>query len=447
MIAANGVDRALPRAAAASRRCAACCARPQRWDRIVALAAAHGETPAGRRPTPRALDALPRPAAPGGSRRASPDLSLSVVKLLGSGEYARRAPGRAARPATSGSRCSDYTHSTAPNRRFPDLVTQRLLKAALAGAAAALRRRASWRALARHCTRAGGQRRTRSSGRCASRRRRCCCSRASASASTRIVTGASEQGHLGAHRRARRSRARVVRGFEGLDVGDRVRVELVAHRRRARLHRLPARRPAEQDSPSLAAAAPTSIEQSMATGFMLFPTSIGPCGIAWGDARPASRVQLPEAQPEQTRSRGCARRFAGAAEAGAAAGGAARDRRDRRAAGGRAARPARRSSSTWPACPTSTAASTTSPAASRPGRTAHLRRDRAAAGRPGRGTRRRAGAGPQPVSRSSCPATACWRPAASRAASRRTAALATKLRMLAIEGAQLDAVAPGLFDA
>ena len=60
------------------------------------------------------------------------DVSLSVIKLLGPGEYVLERPGEVA-PGHFGLAVQDYTHSTAPNRRFADVVTQRLLKAMLAG--------------------------------------------------------------------------------------------------------------------------------------------------------------------------------------------------------------------------------------------------------------------------------------------------------------------------
>ena len=103
---------------------------PKRWDRICELALAYGvKLPAT--PDPRALsDFLDQ------RRAADPehfqDLSLSVVKLMGRGEYIVETPGHE-HEGHFGLAANDYTHSTAPNRRYSDLVTQRLLKAAAAG--------------------------------------------------------------------------------------------------------------------------------------------------------------------------------------------------------------------------------------------------------------------------------------------------------------------------
>ncbi len=102
---------------------------PKRWPRIVDVAQELGET-LPEEPDARALHAfLVR-------RRAAdplrfPDLSLTVIKLLGRGEYMISLPGQEV-TGHFGLAVSDYTHSTAPNRRYPDLLTQRLLKAALA---------------------------------------------------------------------------------------------------------------------------------------------------------------------------------------------------------------------------------------------------------------------------------------------------------------------------
>ena len=116
---------------------------PERWEKIVLLARSLGESlPAD--PSNEALEGFlmkRRQAAP--ERFA--DLSLSVVKLLGRGEYVLDLPGQRA-VGHFGLALNDYTHSTAPNRRFPDLVTQRLLKAAMAGRAAAVRARRAPRA-------------------------------------------------------------------------------------------------------------------------------------------------------------------------------------------------------------------------------------------------------------------------------------------------------------
>lgn len=121
---------------------------PRRWDRIEALAASYGATlPTD--PDPVALDRFL-----GERRQADPagfaDLSLRIVKMLGSGSYLAVAPGTRDL-GHFGLAVSDYAHSTAPNRRFPDLVTQRLLKAALAGDATPYELEALEQ-IARHCT-------------------------------------------------------------------------------------------------------------------------------------------------------------------------------------------------------------------------------------------------------------------------------------------------------
>jgi len=130
MIAANGVtarflaDKGSPSLRRVVRT-------PKRWERIVELAAQLGERlPAAPDARSLALFLAKRQAA---DPLRFPDLSLAVVKLLGVGEYVVERPGQAA-PGHFGLAVKDYTHSTAPNRRFPDLITQRLVKAALSGA-------------------------------------------------------------------------------------------------------------------------------------------------------------------------------------------------------------------------------------------------------------------------------------------------------------------------
>jgi exoribonuclease R len=102
---------------------------PRRWDRIVALAAQRGGAlPAS--PDSKALnDFLIARKAQDPDHFA--DLSLAVIKLMGPGEYVLERPGDP-EPGHFGLAVEDYTHSTAPNRRFADLVTERLVKAVLA---------------------------------------------------------------------------------------------------------------------------------------------------------------------------------------------------------------------------------------------------------------------------------------------------------------------------
>jgi len=194
---------------------------PKHWDRIVQLAADSGEklpsTPDGA-----ALDAFLA------KRRAAdparfPDLSLSVIKLLGSGEYALEMPGEPPE-GHFGLAVRDYTHSTAPNRRFPDLVTQRLLKAALAGDRTPYADE-ELVALAQHCTlqednAAKVERQVQKSAAAL------LLAPHAGESFEGIVTGASEKGTWVRilHPMAE---GKVVRGFEHIDVGDRVVVKLL----------------------------------------------------------------------------------------------------------------------------------------------------------------------------------------------------------------------------
>jgi exoribonuclease-2 len=127
MVAANGVVARFLENVSSLRRIVR---TPERWDRIVQLAATKGEQlPV--QPDSKALnDFLLRRKAADPDHFA--DLSLAVIKLIGPGEYVLERPGDVA-PGHFGLAVQDYTHSTAPNRRFADVVTQRLIKALLAG--------------------------------------------------------------------------------------------------------------------------------------------------------------------------------------------------------------------------------------------------------------------------------------------------------------------------
>jgi len=127
MIAANGVVARMLEKVSSLRRIVK---TPERWDRIVQLAATRGEKlPAV--PDSKALNdfLLKRKAA---DPDHFADLSLAVIKLIGPGEYVLERPGDP-EAGHFGLAVQDYTHSTAPNRRFADMVTQRLIKAMLAG--------------------------------------------------------------------------------------------------------------------------------------------------------------------------------------------------------------------------------------------------------------------------------------------------------------------------
>jgi len=125
MVAANGViARTFEVAGVASIR--RIVRTPKRWDRIVELAAGLGTTlPA--EPDSKALNDFLL-AQKRKDPDHFPDLSLATVKLMGPGEYVLVKPNEVS-PGHFGLAVQDYTHSTAPNRRFPDVVTQRLMKA------------------------------------------------------------------------------------------------------------------------------------------------------------------------------------------------------------------------------------------------------------------------------------------------------------------------------
>ena len=195
---------------------------PERWQRIVELAA-HLDERLPPEPDAAALDAFlakRRQAQP----ERFPDLSLVVVKLIGRGEYVVEFPGDRS-TGHFGLAVRAYTHATAPNRRFPDLISQRLLKAAIAG------RQAPYgsdelAALAHHCTEQenNAEKVERQVGKSA----------AALLLESRIgqrfegsVTGASEKGTWIRIFRPP-AEGKLVEPSEGLDVGDRVDVQLVA---------------------------------------------------------------------------------------------------------------------------------------------------------------------------------------------------------------------------
>ena len=193
---------------------------PKRWERIVEVAAQVGEAlPA--QPDARALGAfLAR-------RRAAdplrfPDLSLTVVKLLGAGEYVLERPDREA-PGHFGLAVRDYTHATAPNRRFPDLLTQRLVKAALAGAPPPYSPEELGE-LARHCT-AQEDAANKVERQVAKSAAAMLLAGKAGQTFDGIVTGASAKGTWVRVFRPP-VEGRLVRGFEGADVGERIRVRL-----------------------------------------------------------------------------------------------------------------------------------------------------------------------------------------------------------------------------
>jgi ribonuclease R len=194
---------------------------PKRWDRIVAIAAEH-KFGLPEIPDSQALEEFLISEKKADPVRF-PDLSLAVIKLLGSGEYIAEIPGGDA-PGHFGLAVKDYGHSTAPNRRYPDLLTQRLLKAALAGSPTPYNKD-ELDVLAIHCTEAEDvatkvERRVEKSAAALLLESRI------GERFDSIVTGASEKGTW-VRLLNIPVEGKVVDGFEGLDVGERVQVQLI----------------------------------------------------------------------------------------------------------------------------------------------------------------------------------------------------------------------------
>ena len=193
---------------------------PKRWDRIVELAA-EWKYKLPVQPNAKELDKFLLGVKASDPVRF-PDLSLSVIKLLGSGEYIAGLQGENV-DGHFGLAVKDYTHSTAPNRRYPDLITQRLLKAALAGNKAPYAGD-ELKEIATHCTTMED----------AAKKVERQVEKSTAALLFKnrigeqfdcIVTGASDKGtwvrilHPPVE-------GKLVSGFENMDVGDRIRVQL-----------------------------------------------------------------------------------------------------------------------------------------------------------------------------------------------------------------------------
>jgi exoribonuclease-2 len=194
---------------------------PKRWERIVEIANEHGSQ-LPEMPDSKALEEFLIKEKAADPLRF-PDLSLAVIKLLGNGEYVAELPEGNA-PGHFGLAVKDYAHSTAPNRRYPDLLTQRLLKAALAGQPVPYKKDAL-DILAAHCTEAEDA--------ATKVERQVEKSAAALLLESRIgeqfeaiVTGASEKGTW-VRLLSQPVEGKLVQGFNDIDVGDRIRVQLI----------------------------------------------------------------------------------------------------------------------------------------------------------------------------------------------------------------------------
>jgi VacB/RNase II family 3'-5' exoribonuclease len=195
---------------------------PKRWERIREIAAEKGFT-LPEVPDSKSLEKFLTQAKAADPVRF-PDLSLSIIKLLGPGEYMVRLPGGTVE-GHFGLAVKDYTHSTAPNRRFPDIITQRLLKAAIDGRPLPYEN-LELQGLALHCTQKEDaakkvERQVRKSGAAMLLENRI------GEQFDAIVTGAAEKGtwvrlfHPPIE-------GRLLSGFEGMDVGHQLRVQLMS---------------------------------------------------------------------------------------------------------------------------------------------------------------------------------------------------------------------------
>ncbi|MEO7030310.1 MAG: RNB domain-containing ribonuclease [Acidobacteriaceae bacterium] len=194
---------------------------PVRWDRIVALAAEHGgELPPA--PDSVALNNFLETQRKGDSIHY-PDLAVAVIKLMGPGEYMLM---RADDDPTGhfGLAARDYTHSTAPNRRFPDLVTQRILHAMIDNASPPYSD-AELMAIAQHCNDADKALRKIERD---MQKRVAAVALAGRIGQTfsGVVTGASDKG-VYVRTFSPPAEGRVMQGGDGLDVGDKVTVKLL----------------------------------------------------------------------------------------------------------------------------------------------------------------------------------------------------------------------------
>ncbi len=193
---------------------------PKRWDRIVEIAAeAKFILPA--QPDSKALDQFLLSAKATDPLRF-PDLSLNVIKLLGAGEYVVELPGGSS-GGHFGLAVKDYAHSTAPNRRYPDLITQRLLKAAMVGQAPPYTND-ELEALAKHCTEEedAAKKVERQVGKSAAAM---VMESKVGEKFDAIVTGASDKGTW-VRLLHPPIEGKLESGFEGMDVGHRLRVQL-----------------------------------------------------------------------------------------------------------------------------------------------------------------------------------------------------------------------------